>query len=200
MTTNISEVFNFILKGIRSLPVSGIVDYTFHKCNEYFVNRWERARRSLAKGKRWGEPSRKHILEQSEISTNEVDMIFDPAKLVYDVNSSSRTNISGEVSGGHIFRVDYVPDLVMRKMRKGRRKKKHFHNEMDDMKKGYGNDMYGLGDFDQIKNKIHYSIYHDEGHTMNRHKKGPKRNRRACGTAGRNHRSGATDIIEVRHE
>jgi hypothetical protein len=34
MTTNISEVFNFILKGIRSLPVSSIVDYTFHKCSE----------------------------------------------------------------------------------------------------------------------------------------------------------------------
>jgi hypothetical protein len=43
MTTNISEVFNFILKGIRALPVSENVDYTFHKCNEYFVNRWEKA-------------------------------------------------------------------------------------------------------------------------------------------------------------
>jgi hypothetical protein len=103
MTTNISEVFNFILKGIRSLPVSGIVDYTFHKCNEYFINRWEKARQSLAKGEHWGEPSKKHIFEQSEISTNEVDMLFDPAKLVYEVNSSSRTNISGEVSGGRIF-------------------------------------------------------------------------------------------------
>jgi hypothetical protein len=39
MTTNISNMFNFILKGIRSLPVSGIVDYTFYKCNEYFVSR-----------------------------------------------------------------------------------------------------------------------------------------------------------------
>jgi hypothetical protein len=39
MTTNLSEVFNFVLKGIRALPVSGIVDYTFHKCNEYFFNR-----------------------------------------------------------------------------------------------------------------------------------------------------------------
>jgi hypothetical protein len=44
MTTNISEVFNFILKGIHALPVCGIVDYTFHKCNEYFINRWEKAR------------------------------------------------------------------------------------------------------------------------------------------------------------
>jgi hypothetical protein len=43
MTMNISEVFNFILKGIRSLSISGIMDYTFYKCNEYFVSRWEKA-------------------------------------------------------------------------------------------------------------------------------------------------------------
>jgi hypothetical protein len=63
MTTNISEVFNFVLKGIRSLPISGIVDYTFHKCNEYFINRREKAWQSLAKGEHWGEPDRKHLLE-----------------------------------------------------------------------------------------------------------------------------------------
>jgi hypothetical protein len=44
MTTNISEVFNFVLKGIRALPVSRIVDYTNHKCNEYFINWWNKAR------------------------------------------------------------------------------------------------------------------------------------------------------------
>jgi hypothetical protein len=80
-----------------------------------------------------------------------------------------------------------------------RRKKKRFCNEMDDMEKGYGNDMYGSGDFDQIKNKIHCSVCHGEDHTMNRHKEGPKRNPRACGAAGRNRRSRATDIIEVTH-
>jgi hypothetical protein len=67
MTINISEVFNFILKGIHSLPVSGIVDYTFHKCNEYFMNRWEKAQQSLAKGERWREPRRKQLLKQGEI-------------------------------------------------------------------------------------------------------------------------------------
>jgi hypothetical protein len=85
-------------------------------------------------------------------------------------------------------------------MRMGRQKKKHFHNKKDDMEKSYGNDMYGFADFDQIKNEIHCSICHGEGHTMNRHKQGPKRNRRACGTAGRNHRLGVTDIIEIRHK
>jgi hypothetical protein len=54
MTTNISEVFNFVLKGIHSLPIFGIVDYTFYKCNEYFVSRWEKTRQSLAKGECWG--------------------------------------------------------------------------------------------------------------------------------------------------
>jgi hypothetical protein len=84
-------------------------------------------------------------------------------------------------------------------MRKGRRKKKRFCNEMDDMEKGYNNDIYGLDDFDQMKNKVHYSVCHGEGHTMSRHKQGPKRNPRTRGAAGKNRRSGATAIIEVTH-
>jgi hypothetical protein len=51
----------------------------------------------------WEEPSRKHLLEQGEISNNEVVVLFDPVKLVYEVKLSSRTNVGGEVSGGHIF-------------------------------------------------------------------------------------------------
>jgi hypothetical protein len=94
---------------------------------------------------------------------------------------------------------NYVPDVAMRKMRKGRWKKKRFRNEMDDMEKSYDNDMYGSDDFDQMKNKEHYSVCHGEGHTMNRHKQGPKRNPRARAAAGRSHRSGPTVIVEVTH-
>jgi hypothetical protein len=65
------------------------------------------------------------------------------------------------------------------------------------MEKGYVNDIYGSGDFDQIKNKVCCSVCHTEGHTMNRHKKGPKRNPRPRGATGRNRRLRATDIIEV---
>jgi hypothetical protein len=68
------------------------------KCNEYFVSRWEKARNSLANGERWGKPGRKHVLEQNEISNNEVAAIFDPTKLVYMVKSSSWTNVGGDVS------------------------------------------------------------------------------------------------------
>jgi hypothetical protein len=93
----------------------------------------------------------------------------------------------------------YVPDVIMRKVRKGKRKKKWFHSKMDDMEKGYRNDMYDSSDFDQIKNKVRCSVCHTEGHTMNRHTEGSKRNPRLCGAVVRNHRSGATDIIEVEH-
>jgi hypothetical protein len=94
---------------------------------------------------------------------------------------------------------DYVLDVAMRKMRKGRRKKKCFRNEIDDMEKSYDNDMYGSCDFNQMKNKIYCSVCHGEGHTMNRHKQGPKRNPRMCGVVDRNRRSGVTATIEVTH-
>ena len=39
MTTNISEVFNNILKGARNLPVTALVQLTFFRLNSYFVAR-----------------------------------------------------------------------------------------------------------------------------------------------------------------
>jgi hypothetical protein len=40
MTTNAPELFNKVFKGIGVMPMSRIVEYTFRKCNKYFVNRW----------------------------------------------------------------------------------------------------------------------------------------------------------------
>jgi hypothetical protein len=70
---------------------------------------------------------------------------------------------------------------------------------MDNIDKGYSNNMYGLGDFDQIKNKVHCSVYHGKGHTMNRHKQGSKQNPRARVAMGRSRRSGPSIIVEVTH-
>jgi hypothetical protein len=38
MTTNSFESFNKVFKGIRAVLMSSIVEYSFRKCNEYFVN------------------------------------------------------------------------------------------------------------------------------------------------------------------
>ena len=37
MTSNNAEVMNFVFKGIRSLPVTAIVETTYYKSNIYFV-------------------------------------------------------------------------------------------------------------------------------------------------------------------
>ena len=36
MTNNMAECFNMVLKGVRALPVTTIVEYTFQKLNVYF--------------------------------------------------------------------------------------------------------------------------------------------------------------------
>ena len=41
MITNMSEVFNSILKGARSLPVTALVKLTFFRLNTHFVVRRE---------------------------------------------------------------------------------------------------------------------------------------------------------------
>ena len=47
MTTNMSEVFNSVLKGARSLPVTALVQLTFFKLNRYFVARREHVYKRL---------------------------------------------------------------------------------------------------------------------------------------------------------
>jgi len=39
MTSNMTEIFISLLRGVRSLPVTTIASFTFYKCNEWFVDR-----------------------------------------------------------------------------------------------------------------------------------------------------------------
>ena len=48
MTTNMSEVFNSVLKGARSLPITALVQLTFSRLNSYFVARREQGAARLA--------------------------------------------------------------------------------------------------------------------------------------------------------
>ena len=68
MTTNSSESFNRVFTGVRSLPVSGIVEFSFHKCNEYFVKRWKLAQRNIAEQGRFGKAGAEHLKEAEELA------------------------------------------------------------------------------------------------------------------------------------
>jgi hypothetical protein len=37
MTSNMAEIFNSLLRGVRSLPVTRIASFTFYKCNKWFA-------------------------------------------------------------------------------------------------------------------------------------------------------------------
>ena len=79
MTTNCSESFNKVFKGIRAVPMSSIVEYSFRKCNEYFVNRWTIAKASKEK---WGRAGTKHLDLSETIASNQVGETFGPSRLV----------------------------------------------------------------------------------------------------------------------
>jgi len=72
MTTNSSESFNRVFKGVRSLPVSGIVEFSFKKCNEYFVTRYGLALRNEEELGRWGKAAHEYLQEAEELSKQQV--------------------------------------------------------------------------------------------------------------------------------
>ena len=51
MTTNMSEVYNSVLKGVRCLPITAIVEETWTRTVGYFVNRAAAAKRQMEEGK-----------------------------------------------------------------------------------------------------------------------------------------------------
>ena len=50
MTTNMSEVFNGVLKGAHNLPTTALVQLTFYRVNSYFTVRREHGASRLASG------------------------------------------------------------------------------------------------------------------------------------------------------
>jgi hypothetical protein len=48
MTSNMAECFNSVLRGVRALPVTAIVQYTFDKMNEYFLHYSEETDKQIA--------------------------------------------------------------------------------------------------------------------------------------------------------
>jgi len=65
---------------------------------------------------------------------------------------------------------DYVPYPDLKKVGKGRRKKKRLKGDMDNMK-GYGDDMYGGGDFNKERVQNLCSICKKPAHNARFHRR-----------------------------
>ena len=68
MTTNSLESFNHVFTRVRSLPVSRIVEFSFHKYNKYFVKRWELTQRNIAEQGRFRKARAEHLKEAEELA------------------------------------------------------------------------------------------------------------------------------------
>uniref|UniRef100_K3XQ43 SWIM-type domain-containing protein n=1 Tax=Setaria italica TaxID=4555 RepID=K3XQ43_SETIT len=106
MTTNYSESLNAVFKGIRSRPVARIIEYSFEKCNAYFVDRWQKARAMLDEGYRIGKVADDYLSEAKLRSVHHLAEPYGPERMVYSIRSYGTTNIGGESHGGRHYRVD----------------------------------------------------------------------------------------------
>jgi hypothetical protein len=107
MTTNSSESFNRVFVGVRCLPVSGIVEYSFQKCNEYFVKRYELAQRNLCEQHGpFGKAGQEHLNEAEELAQQHTGEPCGRERHVYSVRGKGGTAMGGEHYGGRNYWAD----------------------------------------------------------------------------------------------
>ena len=101
MTSNMAECFNNVLKGVRALPVTAIVQYTFDKLNEYFQN-YSAETNDQIEGKYKDKKKYKYppevdkwMVYQSRKSDSNTAQCFDNTEWIYQVNEPGGTTLGG---------------------------------------------------------------------------------------------------------
>jgi len=106
MCTNASESFNKVFKGVRSLPVLGIVEYSFTKCNAYFIKRWGEAHRDVQEKGPYGGAVAEFLKHEEELVPHQIAEPYGPERLIYTVRGAGGTGLGGERYGGRTYRLD----------------------------------------------------------------------------------------------
>nr|XP_023883392.1 uncharacterized protein LOC111995693 [Quercus suber] len=104
MTTNLSECFNGVLKGARSLPITAMVRFTFFKVNSYFDARRNLTLDQLEAGQKWCKYAMdKFEKNQAKAKDHMVTRMSAQARL-YQVDTPGNPLTDG--GGQHTHRVD----------------------------------------------------------------------------------------------
>ena len=91
------------------MPVSVIVEFTFRKCNAYFIDRWKLANQLALSGVIWGRAAQQRIDMAEEQSVTQVAEEFDPALRIWQVRAAGGTTLGGERYDGR----NYIVDLTV---------------------------------------------------------------------------------------
>jgi hypothetical protein len=93
MTSIMAECFNSVLRGVRALPVTAIVQYTFDKMNEYFLHYSEETDKQIAGkstplGKKYKYPPKvdDFLVFQRRKADSQKATCFDNEEWIYQVN------------------------------------------------------------------------------------------------------------------
>jgi len=110
MTSNMVECFNFVLKGVRQLPVTAIVEYTFYKLNEYFLKHSEEideliSKNALPPNEVYPKKVEEWLEFQRGKSSIEKATCFGVAEMKYQVDEPGGTTRDGQTYGGRAFEV-----------------------------------------------------------------------------------------------
>ncbi|KAK1680243.1 hypothetical protein QYE76_041091 [Lolium multiflorum] len=105
MTSNMAECFNNVLKGVRALPVTAIIQYTFEKLNVYFQNYTDETEKEIANNCEFPTKVQEFMDFQARKADSQTATCYDNVDWVYQVNEPGGTTQGGVQHGGRAFRV-----------------------------------------------------------------------------------------------
>lgn len=90
MTTNLAECINNVLKGVRNLPISSLIEATYYRMNEIFVKRGTQAEAMLRSGTVYSEKLIENIARNIDVSKSHSVSIHDRAQKTFRVKELTR--------------------------------------------------------------------------------------------------------------
>ncbi|RVW53212.1 Serine/threonine-protein phosphatase 7 long form-like [Vitis vinifera] len=122
MTTNMSEVFNSVLKGARSFPITAFVQLTFYRLNSYFVVRREHDASRLASSEQYTPYVDAKINANVVKAGSHEVVLYDHFQGLFHVKASRGSKKTS--SGGRTHRVNLLTlfyyDSIVMEHREGR--------------------------------------------------------------------------------
>ena len=106
MTSNMVECFNNVLKGVRSLPVTAILKYTFFKLNEYFLRHSETTAKWIGEKKEYPDKVDDWLRFQAGKSAHQQIIRCNDKEMIYQVDEPGGTTRDGVAYGGVAYKVD----------------------------------------------------------------------------------------------
>nr|CAH68172.1 H0323C08.14 [Oryza sativa] len=142
MTTNLAEVYNWVMRGVRVLPLVAIVEFILHGTQAYFRDRYKKIGPSMADNNivfgnvmtKYMEDkikkARRHRVVAQGTQVHRKKTIFHTwSEEIYGFGiSGSYTTLSAQVF--------YIPDPSKLRVKKGRRQTRRIRNDMDESEAG----------------------------------------------------------------